>query len=184
EMLFRQKDRHPVMHFCDKIIRLGDYHRAGFKRLTGPSIRPFVPEARDRERRRSITRREVPRLLSARRVLPFVVAGDGDKAALTLKCLAEKWLGSDRFRSRVKRGELQFLERLAPPRRHKTPTSTHQLPLAVLSHYRVDRGGGADIEAGLEIMRRYPQRKPVQRDNFVPRQLVCGASAHARNIGP
>jgi hypothetical protein len=35
----------------------------------------------------------------------------------------------------------------------------------------------------LKIMRRCPQREPVQRNDFFPGQLVDGTPAHGANIG-
>jgi hypothetical protein len=47
---------------------------------------------------------------------------------------------------------------------------------AVLVEYRVDCRGGAVVVAGARVHRRLIERRPVQRDNFFPRQLVGGTA--------
>src|SRR5215831_16649487 len=92
--LFRlQQHGHAVVHFRNEFVRLCDDHRTRLKALTRFAVLPFIPEARDREHRRSIARCEIPGLLAVRRILPLVIARYGHEATLVLERLTEERLG-------------------------------------------------------------------------------------------
>ena len=114
-------DKSAVVDFRSEVARPSDNHRAGFQSLAGLSIFPFVPKTSGREDRRAIARREIPRLLAARGVLPFVISRHRDQAPRALECVAEERLCLDRFRPSVERRHLRFFDRLAPPARDQPP---------------------------------------------------------------
>lgn len=180
--MFSKQHRHPVVHFGDVFVQFSDYHRAGLERLAHFGVFPFVPQTCDRKRRRSISRREVPRLLPAWPIFPLVIAGYRNEATLPLECTSEERLCRYRFGSGIKCGELQFLERLTPPLRNQTPTCGDQLAFAIFGNDRVNGRGWADVVVRPEIMRRRLQGEPVHPNDPFPCQLVGGAPAHARPI--
>jgi hypothetical protein len=42
--------------------------------------------------------------------------------------------------------------------------------------------GGTDVVAGARVHRRLVEHQPIQRDDFVPGQLVGGTPAHGCNV--
>src|SRR6476659_6546434 len=93
ELVRLQQHRHTVVQFSNEFVRLGDDHRTRLQALTRFAVLPFIPKARDREYRRSITRCEIPGLLALRCVLPLVIARHGHETTLSLERLAEERLG-------------------------------------------------------------------------------------------
>src|SRR6516162_5824881 len=85
-----QQHRHAIVHFRNEFVWLADDHGTRFHALTRLAVLPFIPEARDREHRRPVTRCEVPGLLALRRVLPLVIARNGHEATLALERLTEE----------------------------------------------------------------------------------------------
>src|SRR6516164_3233645 len=82
-----QQHRHAIVHFRNEFVWLSDNHGTRSHLFRGSSIHP---EARDREHRRPVTRREIPRLLALRRVLPLVIARYGHETTLALERLTEE----------------------------------------------------------------------------------------------
>ena len=83
-MLLRQQRWHPVVDFRDEIVGLGDNHRAGLQPFAGLAIFPLVPKPSGGQKGAAIAGREIPRLLAARCVLPFVITRDWDETARAL----------------------------------------------------------------------------------------------------
>ena len=78
-------------------------------------IFPFVPKTRNSERRGTVSCREIPRLLSARGILPFVIAGNGNETPCTLERISKERLRGHRFGSGIEGSQLYLFEPLAPP---------------------------------------------------------------------
>src|SRR4029079_18460073 len=93
-------------------------------------IDPLVPQPRDGENWRAVARREVVRLLAARRVLPFVIAGYGNEAAAPPERVAKERLLGHGLDSSVESRGPELLERLAPPCRHQPPAHGREHALA------------------------------------------------------
>ena len=60
------------MYLAGKVVGVGDYHGAGFQRLAGLYVFPFIPYPGDCQRR-AIPRRVVVGLLAGRRAMPLVI---------------------------------------------------------------------------------------------------------------
>ena len=150
-----------------------DFNVSAFALSRHSSHRPAI-----RQSRRTVARREVPRLLATRCILPFVVTRDRNQTAAPLERAAEHWSFGDGLGSRVERRQLQFFERFRPPKGNETPAHGNELELVVLADDRVDSRSGADVVARLRIPRRLVQCESVERDDLFPGQLVGGAPAH------
>jgi len=96
-----KQHRHAVVNVGNKPVRVGDYHGARLERFAARLVPSLIPQAGDRQCRRAIPCREIPRLLTARRVLPFVIARHRNEAARALECPAEEPFFRDRLRSCV-----------------------------------------------------------------------------------
>jgi len=72
--------RHAVVNFRDHRIRTCDDHRARLHCLAARAVFPFVPQPGERDHLTGGAR-EIVRLLTVRRVLPFVIARRRDNAA-------------------------------------------------------------------------------------------------------
>src|SRR6266853_1762130 len=137
ELVRLQQHRHAVVHFCNEFVRLGDDHRTRLQAVTRFAALPFIPKARDREHRRSVTSREIPGLLALRRVLPLVIARYGHEATLVLERFTEERLGRHSLDAGIEGRKTQLLERLAPPERHQTPSHLDERALAFMLDNRV-----------------------------------------------
>ena len=81
--------------------------------LTRFAVIPFIPKTRDREDGRSVTRCEIPGLLTLRRPLPLVIARDGHEATLILERFTEQRLGRHGLDAGIEGRETQLLERIS-----------------------------------------------------------------------
>src|SRR5262249_23690125 len=129
-------------------------HRARLQAVARLAVLPFVPQARDREHRRSIAGSEIPGLLALRCVLPLVVARHGHEAAFLFEWLAEERFCRHRFDAGVEGSKTQFLEWLAPPEGHQAPTHLYQFALVVMLDNRIRWIGWAGVESRLKIRNR------------------------------
>src|SRR6478672_7142130 len=165
ELVWLQQHRHTVVQFSNEFVWLGDDHRTRLQALTRVAVLPLIPKARDREDRRSITRCEIPGLLALRCVLPLVIARHGHEAALVLERFTKERLRRYRLDARIEGREPQFLERLAPPERHQTPSHLDELALAFMVDNRVRRISRTGIKARLKIWNRRRRRQAIERVN-------------------
>ena len=72
-------------------------------------------------------RREVPRLFTARGILPFEVTGHRHEAAPLFERFTKEWLRRYRLDARVEGGQAQFLEGFAPPEGDKPQRITSRV---------------------------------------------------------
>src|SRR6516164_5212742 len=119
ELVGLQQHRHAIVHFRNEFVWFADNHGTRFQALIRCAVLPFIPEARDREYRRPVTRCEIPGLLALRRVLPLVIARYGHETTLALERFTEERLGGHGLDAGIEGREAQLLERLAPPERHQ-----------------------------------------------------------------
>jgi hypothetical protein len=182
ELVFGQQHWHAVVDVGHERVGLGDDHGAGLQLLAARAVFPFVPQPSSGQQRRTVGRREIPGLLPAGRPLPFVIARHRDKAACTPEGVAEDRLRLDRLRTGVKRRDPQFLERLAPPPRHKPPAHRDEFAPAVLRGHDVDGIRRAHVAARPQIVRRRLDGQPIERDEFSPGRLNRETSAHDERL--
>src|ERR1700738_1771553 len=110
ELVRLQQHRHAVVQLRNEFVRLSDDHRTRLQALTRFAVLPFIPKARDREHRRSVTRCEIPGLLALRRVLPLVIARYGHEATLLPERFTEERLGRHGLDAGVEGRKTQLLE--------------------------------------------------------------------------
>jgi hypothetical protein len=100
ELLGLQDHGHAVVQLAHELVGVRHDHCARSDGLICLSISPFIPEARNGDRR-AVASREIVRLLAVRRIVPLVVARRGDQAA-RVQGLTERWLLCDRLERALK----------------------------------------------------------------------------------
>src|ERR1700736_1468628 len=111
---------------------------------------PLVPKTCDRGRR-TVPAGEVVRLLTARCVLPFVIARYRDQATIAIECIAEHGFGRDRLCARVEGRHLHGFQTLLPPPRKRAPTHWYTRASSSLRQHNIDWIGRTYVVARLRV---------------------------------
>ncbi len=116
------------------------------------------PGERNSEGGGTVPCREIPWLLSARRILPLVIARNGNQTACALEGLSKECLRGHRFGPGVEGSQLYVFERFAPPPRDQAPPHGNEGTPTLLGNNRINGVRGTDVVARPQIVRRRVER--------------------------